>query len=296
MAYKQEPGRGPTATFKNVTALLGPTAPGNPGDPGKDFNKKQQKKEQKKYGCIDGVCAKPEKKTRFKDSNKSKKSKGKNTVETKHYSTYETDPNWEVAARGIKVQELPNAKTIIVGDTGFIHSDGGSVSDFKEKTKNKGIPDKVSGHIERNKPEQTYAEKSYTKFNKKGKQKMSVTQKGTTDKDLQSKKYGKKNTPSDLKISKRNIFGKNKVKNFTTEESRAYKGKGKNPGVKLVSKEKMNKKTRKALDKISKNVSKTIPMVKNNELTKAGIRKKQEALEDQKYFTKQQKDLLGSRL
>ena len=26
MAYKQEPGRGPMATFKNVTALLGPTA------------------------------------------------------------------------------------------------------------------------------------------------------------------------------------------------------------------------------------------------------------------------------
>tara|TARA_R100001510_G_scaffold43028_1_gene39479 strand:- start:419 stop:952 length:534 start_codon:yes stop_codon:yes gene_type:complete len=25
MAYRQEPGRGPTATFKNVTALLGPT-------------------------------------------------------------------------------------------------------------------------------------------------------------------------------------------------------------------------------------------------------------------------------
>lgn len=28
MAYKQEPGRGPMATFKNVTALLGPTANG----------------------------------------------------------------------------------------------------------------------------------------------------------------------------------------------------------------------------------------------------------------------------
>jgi hypothetical protein len=28
MAYKQEPGRGPMATFKNVSALLGPTANG----------------------------------------------------------------------------------------------------------------------------------------------------------------------------------------------------------------------------------------------------------------------------
>jgi hypothetical protein len=28
MAYKQEPGRGPMATFKNVAALLGPTANG----------------------------------------------------------------------------------------------------------------------------------------------------------------------------------------------------------------------------------------------------------------------------
>ncbi len=29
MAYKQEPGRGPMATFKNVSALLGPTANGS---------------------------------------------------------------------------------------------------------------------------------------------------------------------------------------------------------------------------------------------------------------------------
>ena len=29
MAYKQEPGRGPLATFKNVSALLGPTANGS---------------------------------------------------------------------------------------------------------------------------------------------------------------------------------------------------------------------------------------------------------------------------
>ena len=32
MAYKQEPGRGPMATFKNVSALLGPTANGSSVD------------------------------------------------------------------------------------------------------------------------------------------------------------------------------------------------------------------------------------------------------------------------
>ena len=36
MAYKQEPGRGPSATFKNVTALLGPTVTEGEEERGKE--------------------------------------------------------------------------------------------------------------------------------------------------------------------------------------------------------------------------------------------------------------------
>ena len=36
MAYRQEPGRGPSATFKNVTALLGPTVTEGEEERGKE--------------------------------------------------------------------------------------------------------------------------------------------------------------------------------------------------------------------------------------------------------------------
>lgn len=52
MAYKQEPGRGPTATFKNLTSkgLLGPTADGvDPKTGVKDVNLKREAYERSKH-------------------------------------------------------------------------------------------------------------------------------------------------------------------------------------------------------------------------------------------------------
>lgn len=62
MAYRQTPGRGPTATFKNVTALLGPTAPGNPGEPGSNYSKKEQRRLRDNTKCtkgVEGTCTNP---------------------------------------------------------------------------------------------------------------------------------------------------------------------------------------------------------------------------------------------
>ena len=73
MAYKQEPGRGPMATFKNVSSLLGPTVTETKVDPKTGVKKAKLEKTTRQIiagGTYDADAVKENKSQRTKEFNK----------------------------------------------------------------------------------------------------------------------------------------------------------------------------------------------------------------------------------
>ena len=127
---------------------------------------------------------------------KDKKEKKKGVIETKHYTQYETDPAFEVAY----LQEGPGGKS-----TGWRESEGKSPEEFIKEVDKTNIHSSDEGGklAELIKPEtkkQIYSEKTYTKKNKRGKEKMSVKLQGTTDRDVDT--HTSRSGPSDATITK----------------------------------------------------------------------------------------------
>jgi hypothetical protein len=229
MAYKQTPGRGPMATFKNVSTLLGPTAEVCTPDGG---------------GGAD--CPKPystTKKTKFKDSS-TKSLKRKGTIETKKYTKFEKDPGMEVSVNQITPK----------GETGRIESKGKNLSDFKKEVTeagkevdilNTGIAGRAAKFVDRPKEKQVLEQTIQTRRDNKGKAKFQVEKTGT-------RSYDTRVRPEDMTIKKDRIIGKDKIRKYTTNESRAQNNKGRTPDVKLVSVDKMRKLSQKATKKLTK--------------------------------------------
>ncbi len=261
MAYRQTPGRGPTATFKNVTALLGPTVTEEStidlstgvktaSDTGSGISKKEKKKLRKSVKCtkgVEGTCINTNIPTDDSSTKKDPKSRG--TIETVK----------EKVTKKIGGSQVSVNQITPFGETGRIENQGKSVSDFKQEVteagknlniKNVGIADRAAKFIK--KPKEVVTDQYTTKTRKtdKGKTKFKFEKTqaaGKNEGTLQS-------TPYDLTFRKNRLIGKDKVRKYTTESSRAQDNKafGSKSKVKLVSKEKMRKLVKKAEKKLQR--------------------------------------------
>lgn len=187
----------------------------------------------------DAFSGKTKKKKFKKDRSKSPKRKG--TIETKTYKQFKKDPGMEVAVGQFDSQGR---------STGMRHSEGKSVGDFTKEVKKTNIFDSDIGeraakHISRPKQEQTLHQTIKTKRNQKGKAKMQVTRTGV-------KSYDTRVKPEDMTVKKDRLVGKDKVRKYTTNPSRAQDNKSRTPDVKLVTEKKMRKLSQKATKKLSK--------------------------------------------
>ena len=247
--------RGNNKAFKNLTSksLIGASMNGDPL--GKSDRK--MKKERNKYGCLNGVCAAPNndsKKDKFKDdSGGGKRRRG--TIETSKYEKFKKDPAMEVAVNQFNAQ----------GQTGFRESKGKSVKDFKKEVERTNIfksdiGDRAAKMISRPKEVRTDKQTIKTRRNNKGKAKVSVKR----SYDYEGGKKQVQTTPYDMTVTKDRLVGRDKVRRYTTEPSRAQDNKARFKAgeiggnkrsvvdVKLVSKDKMRKLSKKAAKQLSK--------------------------------------------
>lgn len=233
MTYIQEPGRGPLATFKNVTSLIGPTAEVCGPGGGED-------------------CPKPY------DTTKKKGGKGSSTKkDPRSRGTIERETQY--ATTKIPGAQVSVNQITLGGETGRIENQGKSVSDFKQEVTeagdnlgiiNTGIADRAAAFIKT--PTEVKTDKFTTAIRRtnKGKAKIKVETKqaaGKTEGRFQS-------TPYDLTFRKSRLIGKDKVRKYTTESSRAQDSKqfGTKSDVKLVSVDKMRKLVEKAEKKLER--------------------------------------------
>ena len=247
--------RGNNKPFQNLTekGLMGPSMN---GDPFKKSDKKR-KKENKKYGCINGVCASDNEisgKDKFKDSSGGgKRSRG--TIESRKFETFKKDPAMEVAVNQFNAQ----------GQTGFRESKGKSVKEFKKEVERTNIfksdiGDKAAKMINRPKEVRIDKQTIKTRRNNKGKAKVSVKR----SYDYEGGKRSVQSTPYDMTITKDRLIGRDKVRKYTTEPSRAQDNKARFKAgeiggnkrsvvdVELVSKDKMKRLSKKATKQLSK--------------------------------------------
>ena len=260
MAYRQEPGRGPTATFKNVTALLGPTAEVC-GPRGVDKNTGFKSNMSPDGGdTSDCPTFKTKKKKGGNDSSTKKDPKSRGTIETVKEKVTKQIPGSQVSVNQITPY----------GETGRIENQGKSVSDFKQEVteagknvgvKNVGIADRAAKFIKTPKEVVTDQYTTKTRRTNKGKTKIKVktTQAaGKNEGTLQS-------TPYDMTFRKNRLIGKDKVRKYTTglsgynaegklkvDKSRAKNPFGSKSQVKLVSQDKMRKLVEKAEKKLQR--------------------------------------------
>jgi hypothetical protein len=237
-------GAGNGAAFKNLTDknLMGPSADMCMPD-----------------GTGGSDCPKPystTKKQKFKDK-KGKNKKTRGVVETKTYKTKVTDPGMEVSVGQFDSQGR---------STGRRDSDGKSVSDFKKEVKrtniyNTDIGERASKSISRPTERVTDKQTIKTRKTSKGKVKSSVKRDF-----MENEKTGRlSTTPYAMTTSKDRLIGRDKVRKYTTEPSRAQDNKakfkageigGKNKrsvvDVKLVSDKKMRKLSQKAQNRTVK--------------------------------------------
>jgi hypothetical protein len=223
MAYRQTPGRGPTATFKNVSTLLGPTADVcGPGGPGGD------------------TC------DAFSDKGKTKKIKTPTTKVSnpKKYKLRQSQVDVEKTTKGTNVQEVGIGKE--KGKEQSLSSmsskDAGTTPSSKSgQTKSEYIANKGGrGDAE-------LAGRMFDKYHKDDKtvktgkitnlKRSKVDKKGNETFDRGIKKTttinpsGSRGKVTDLVVSKKKLIGKGiKSKSYSTSD---FGGKKKNYKIKL---------------------------------------------------------------
>jgi len=197
------------------------------------------------------------KKGRKPKGEKIKNKKTRGVVETKTYKTKVTDPGMEVAAGQFDSQGR---------STGMRHSEGKSIKDFTKEVKktniyNTDIGERAAKHISRPTERVTDKQTIKTRKNNRGKVKSSVKRDF-----MENERTGKlSTTPYAMTVSKDRLIGRDKVRKYTTEPSRAQDNKakfkageigGKNKrsvvDVKLVSNKKMRKLSQKAKSRTNK--------------------------------------------
>jgi len=197
------------------------------------------------------------KKGRKPKGEKIKNKKTRGVVETKTYKTKVTDPGMEVAAGQFDSQGR---------STGMRHSEGKSIKDFTKEVKktniyNTDIGERAAKHISRPTERVTDKQTIKTRKNNRGKVKSSVKRDF-----MENERTGKlSTTPYAMTVSKDRLIGRDKVRKYTTEPSRAQDNKakfkageigGKNKrsvvDVKLVSNKKMRKLSQKAKNRTNK--------------------------------------------
>ncbi len=256
MAYRQTPGRGPTATFKNVSTLLGPTAdvcgPGGPGgdtcdafsDKGKTKKIKTPTTEvsnPKKYKLIQSQVD-VEKTT--KGTNVQEVGIGKDKGGKDSYSM----SNKEISSMAGKEQGLNSISSIAAGTTPSSKS-GQTKSEYIANKGGKGNSEMAGRMFDKHhKDDKTVKTGKITNLKR-----IKVDKKGNETFDRGIKKTttinpsGRRGKVTDLTVSKKKLIGKGiKTKSYSTSD---FGGKKKS-GVKTLSEDRLQNKAIKETRKV----------------------------------------------